>query len=193
MEVAPLRDPLASDAAWSSQVQHWQTLAEQLKAQLVHTERTCEERLRHVQQRCEHDARLHEATNKEAGAQFLSSAKQEVERLSRTSADAAERARQGDERVMMLLTESQEAANLMALVTVKFERQVDISAALKRKLKQSEVETENLRFDLQSAEQREAEKSKQYVCAESTIASILPRLTEEAKVEARAAEDAQES
>jgi len=94
---------------------------------------------------------------------------------------------------MGLLAESQEAANLMAQVSVKFEHQVDISTTLKQKLKVSEAETEKLRCDLDLALRREAEKVRQHDCAEATIECIMPRLTQEAKVEARAAEEAQEA
>lgn len=193
MEAPTLLEPPSSDAAWFAQVQHWRSEAQDLKVQLHRTEHSCEARIREMQQRLDFDAHSREIAAKDAGHAFLSSAKEEVERLSRTTADAQERARLSDERVMGLLSESQEAADLMAMVTVKFERQVDISGALKQKLSQSQAETEKLRADLKSALQHETERSKKLDRAQATIETIMPRLTEEAKVEARMAEDAQEA
>lgn len=193
MQGQTLLDPPVSDAAWLAQVQRWRSETQELKAQLHCTERTCEERLREMQQRCDHNAYMRELASKDAGDRFLISANEEIERLSRTAADAQERARLSDERVTGLLAESQEAANLMAHVSVKFERQADISASFKRKLQQSEAETEKLRAELELALRREAEQSKQHDRAEATIECIMPRLTEEAKVEARMAEDSQEA
>jgi len=193
MDTTALLQPPTGDAAWFAQVQLWRHEAQELKTQLQRTERTYEERLLEVEDRCEKSAYMRELASKDAGDRFLTSAEQEVERLSRTAADAQERAKLSDERVMGLLAESQEAANLMADVSVKFERQADKANSLKRRLQQSEAETEKLRSELESAYLREAEMSKRHDNAESTIQIIMPRLTEESKVEALMAEEAQES
>merc|ERR1719271_2025793 len=190
MDTTALLQPPTGDAAWFAQVQLWRHEAQELKTQLQRTERTYEERLLEVEDRCEKSAYMRELASKDAGDRFLTSAEQEVERLSRTAADAQERAKLSDERVMGLLAESQEAANLMADVSVKFERQAEKASSLKRRLQQSEAETEKLRSELESAYLREAEMSKRHDNAESTIQIIMPRLTEESKVEALMAEQA---
>jgi len=181
-----------SDADWFAQVQHWRSESSELKAQLHRTEHVHEERLRELQQRSSFDSYQRDLASQDSGAALLAGARKEMERLSRSNADWQERSRRSDERVTGLLTESEQAADLMAQLTVQFEHQVEISSTWKRKLIHSEAETEKIRAELELVMRREAEKATQYDRAESTIGCIIPRLTEEVKVEARMAEEAQE-
>jgi len=189
--------PPTSDADWFAQVQHWRGESNELKAALHRMEYTCEERIAEAEHRAlrksEFDSYKRDLASKDANVALLANARQDIERMTRSAADWQERARRSNERVTGVLAESEQAADLMAAVTVKFEHQVEISSTWKRKLIHSEAETEKMRAELELVLRREADKVAQYDCAESTIACIMPRLTEETKVEARMAEEAQEA
>lgn len=174
-----------SDGDWYAQVQHWRAESSELKTQLLRTEQFYEERLRGLQQSA--------LSSKDLGGCQPSPTSKEIEWLTRSAADWKERAERSDQRVAGLLTESEQAADLMTQVTVKFERQVEISSTWKQKLIQSEAETEKVRSELQVVARQQAEKAAQHDCAEATIACIMPRFTEETKAEARMAEEAHEA
>jgi len=182
-----------SDGDWFTQAQRWRCEALDLKAQLQSVTDTYEERLRELQARLDHETYIRQLITKDAGAGFLAAANKEIERLASVAADAQERSRRSDDRVLGLLSESEEAANLMSEVTVKFDHQADSAASLIRKLHRSDAETAKLQGELEMALRREADKCKQYDCAEATIACIMPRLLDETKTEAKAMKEAQET
>lgn len=187
------------DENWLVQVHHWRAEAREYQSQVYRAERACDERLKDMEQRCELTAQMREASVKDFGAleqrfgSALAGAHQEIERLTSAAANASERAKRSDHRVVDLLGESEEAARLMSQVTVKFDHQVDINTSLRRKLQKSEADAEKLRGDLEAALLREAQQRKLHDAAEATVAQVMSRFTEEVKAESRMAEDAVES
>lgn len=188
-------------------VHQWRVEARELQTYLHHCERKYEERLNEMEHKCEREAKLRESASLDTILQekrseaTLVGARVEIERLTQAVASAEERTRKSESSVAGLLAESQEAAKLMSLVTSKFDHQVNISKSLTTKLKESEAEAASLRKDLEDALVREAQKTRLHDVAEASIANLqatfsetfVPRLQEEAKVEARAAQDASES
>lgn len=194
---------MSSESEWIVNVHQWRAEARELQARLFQTERKYEERLNELEHRYEHEAKLRESSALDTILQgkrteaALSGARAEIERLTRDVSSAEGRTRKSEASVAGLLAESQEAAKLMSEVTGKFDHQVNINKSLTKKLQESEAAAASLRKDLEDALVREATKQRMYDGAEASIANLqatlVPRLQEEAKVEARVAQDAMES
>lgn len=196
MEACTVPNPPIGDENWLVQVHHWRAEAREYQSQLYRSERACDERLKDMEQRCELTAQMREAAVKDFGAleqrfeSALAGAHREIERLSTVAADATERSKQSERTVVTVVGESEEAASLMSQVTIKFDHQVGLSTALRRKLQRSEADAEKLRGELEAALLREAHQRQLHDAAEATVAQVMSRFTEEVKAESRLAEDA---
>lgn len=170
--VPPL--PRPSDVLAQGEVQQMREEVAQLEAQLE-----ASERFRMT------------AEGREARSEAVITAlREEMVRMASVRDEAEERARRSDDRVAGLLAQCRETDSWMSEVASRCEEQAGLNNNLQRELQRSQADCEKLRSELADALLREAGLTRSCDKAEAVAATVVPRLTDEAREHGRLAEQA---
>eukprot|EP00933_Yihiella_yeosuensis_P034534 TRINITY_DN28001_c0_g1_i1.p1 TRINITY_DN28001_c0_g1~~TRINITY_DN28001_c0_g1_i1.p1 ORF type:complete len:385 (-),score=80.82 TRINITY_DN28001_c0_g1_i1:116-1225(-) len=94
-----------------------------------------------------------------------------VERLQAALNASEERARSSETRIAELCAESRETASYCAVVTKRFDKQVELNATLQKMLRQCEAQVESLKCEVRELQRGEAEYASKVAAKEAAVSA----------------------
>jgi len=118
---------------------------------------------------------------------------QEMKLMASVRDEAEQRAQRSDDRLTGLLSESRETAVYMSELASRCEEQTNLNNSLVSKLQQSEAYCDKLKSELAEALVRQVDLTKNLDKTEAVVATVVPRLTDEAREQGRIAQQAMDT